>query len=55
MYKALPLSLIVTTWILAFVPSVIFRLAGIVTVGRQRVPLPVSFRKGLVNEMLKLG
>lgn len=53
MYKAFPLSPVVTTWILALVPSEIGRPAGKATVGKHKVPLPVSFKNGFVREMLK--
>jgi hypothetical protein len=43
----------VTTWILAFVPSVIGRFAGSGTLSMQSVPLPVALCRSGVRLMLK--
>lgn len=45
LYRALPSAPSVTTWMLAFIPSVTVRPSGRDRVGTQRVPLPVSFQK----------
>lgn len=49
LYSALPELPRVTTWMLAFVPSVTTKFVGSGSVGTQRVPLPVSFQKFCVR------
>ena len=44
----------VETWMLALVPSWMFKPVGRTTLGRHNVPLPVSFSGSGLREMLKL-